>query len=269
MTGTKEKVAILIPFYKDSITEYEILALKQSQKILGDFPIIAIKPNWLQLTDEVKEYLTDIISFDDQFFANVPGYNALMTDSAFYKTFLNYEYILIYQLDAFVFKNTLNYWCSRGYDYVGAPWMNYHDYPDVIKTAKSNLKKWFYTRFNILKDGLPSPLQFENRVGNGGFSLRRVDKFYKACLKMKEEIAYYNTRHEYQFGEDVFWSVEVNRKGEFLKIPSYKIAVGFSLEQSPERGMRILKGELPFGCHAWDRDLPFWRPVFKTLGYDI
>ncbi len=43
-----------------------------------------------------------------------------MMDNTFYKQFLNYEYILIYQLDAFVFKDELNY-CSQGIDYVGAP----------------------------------------------------------------------------------------------------------------------------------------------------
>ena len=64
----------------------------------------------------------------------------------FYRAFSAYEYILIYQLDCLVFASNLKEWCRKGWDYVGAPWLNSPD----------------------------DPAQGFLAVGNGGLSLRRV-----------------------------------------------------------------------------------------------
>jgi hypothetical protein len=177
--------------------------------------------------------------------------------------------MLIYQLDAFVFKNDLDYWCNKKYDYIGAPWLREFPYIDFIKAIKSKIQHKTHTRFNILKDGLPSPLQFENRVGNGGFSLRRVSKFHELCLSMHDRIEAYLNRIEHQYNEDAFWSIEVNRKKRMLNIPSLKMGLKFSTEHFPKRALQLNNNELPFGCHAWDKQLSFWRPIFKQYGYDI
>ena len=70
------------------------------------------------------------------------------------------------------------------------------------------------------------------------------------------------------FNEDVFWSLEVNRKKKQLKIPDYKKALCFSIEFKPEHAFALNKNHLPFGCHAWDCYIDFWRPVFKNIGYN-
>jgi len=218
-----KKVAVIIPFYKDSLTAYESIALQQCFKVLSGHPIIAIKPQKLVLPGEITTYaFFDAVSFDDAYFDNVQGYNRLMLDDAFYREFLAYEYILIYQLDAFVFKDELLDWCNMNIDYVGAPWIKPHDYPDTIKAVKSKLQYYFHTRYNIQKDGLPTDQQFAYKVGNGGFSLRRTEKFHDICLSHPEKIAAYNSNDNHLFNEDIFWSVEVNRKRKILNIPSYK-----------------------------------------------
>lgn len=269
MAERKKEVAIVVPFHKSTFSDLEHVALQQCKMVLGDFPIIAAKPHNVEFADDVSTYFTNTISFDNHYFESIHGYNALLMSKVFYKEFLDYEFILIYQVDVFVFRNDLLDWCRRGYDYVGAPWINNHGYPDFIKATKSIVKRYLHTRFNILKEGAPSRYQTENKVGNGGFSLRRVSKFYDLCLKMRTEIEYYNSRKQYHYGEDVFWSVEVNRKRQQLNIPPYKVAVAFSIEHYPEHAMRLNKGKLPFGCHAWDRNLPFWRPILKEYGYSV
>ncbi len=267
--GTK-KVAVVIPFYKATLSAYEKIAIDQCKKVLGTHPIIAIKPRYLTLPQNVQtSFFTDVISFEDHYFKNIAGYNALMLAVDFYKAFLDYEYILIYQLDAFVFKDELQRWCSSNYDYIGAPWLREFDYPDVFKAVKSKIKCYLHTRNNVQKDGLPSIMQFENRVGNGGFSLRRVKKFYDLCLKMRPQIEAYLKRTEHEFNEDMFWSIEVNRKKKILNIPSYKTGLRFSIENFPERALHVNNGQLPFGCHAWDKHVDFWRVAFKEYGYAI
>ena len=264
------QAAIVIPFYRESIRGYERIALEQCFKVLKNHPIIAVKPNSLVLSNDVKKFpFIEIISFDNNFFAGVQGYNSLMLSAQFYHAFLSYEFILIHQLDAFVFKDELEYWCSKPYDYIGAPWLRDCDHPDLFKAIKSNVKYYLHVRYDIRKNGEPTVYQYENRVGNGGFSLRRVDKFYELCLKWKPQIESYLAKEGHHFNEDRFWSVEVNRKHRNIKLPGYKTGVKFSFELVPDRALRLNDNQLPFGCHAWDRYVDFWQPIFKKYNYSI
>ncbi|WP_462266782.1 DUF5672 family protein [Mucilaginibacter sp.] len=266
-----KKVAIVIPLYRSNLSAYEVMALQQCEHILGRHTKIAIKPKHLVLPEKAYGVNFDqVISFDDSYFSNIAGYNRLMLSAEFYARFLEYEYILIYQLDAFVFSDRLLHWCSQDIDYVGAPWLRQIGHSDMFKALKSNFKYYWHTQRNVQVNGLPSPMQFENRVGNGGFSLRRVQKFYAVASARRTEIEQYLTYTDLpQYNEDSFWSIEVNRKKNYLNIPSYKKGVWFAIEISPERAYRLTGGQLPFGCHAWDKHLSFWQPVFEQLGYQI
>jgi hypothetical protein len=263
-------VIIIIPVYKPTLTAYEKMAISQCLKVLHNYKIVAVKPHNVSLRDYNLEF-QEVISFDNEFFVDVAGYNKLMLSSFFYKLFLDYKFMLIYQPDAFVFKDDLTYWCNQGYDYIGAPWLKSGPYPDLAKWAKNTLVKYFHTRFNLKQPNsdLPSEIQFENRVGNGGLSLRNVQKFYDVCIKKQKTIDLYNTRPEHYFGEDVFWSVEANRDRKHVNIPGYKVGIRFSIEQNVDYAMSLNNGELPFACHAWDRDIEVWRPYFKKAGITI
>ena len=258
-----------MPFYRDELLPTERVALQQCFKVLCKHDIIAIKPKSLLLPAEVTRYLFHrITTFDDSFFAGVKGYNRLMLSAGFYNAFINYEYILIYQLDAFVFKDELLYWCEQGFDYIGAPWIG-PKRPNILKSFKIILQSYYYTRFNIQVKGLPSLKQVKYKVGNGGFSLRRTEIFGALCVEMADKIAEYNKRDSFLFNEDVFWSIEVNRKHKMLKIPEYKKALEFSFELHPKTAFQINNNRLPFGCHDWDLKIEFWRPIFKDAGYNI
>ncbi len=269
MAEGTQKVAVVIPFYRDTISEFEQIALEQCHKVLAAYPIVAIKPQSLLLPAAVQCFtFTSTINFEDKYFDGIKGYNMLMLSADFYKAFLNYEYILIYQLDAFVFKDELAEWCNRNYDYIGAPWLRRKSY-GLLKDKFYSLKYYLHTRFDLKKNGIPTTEQFYNKVGNGGFSLRRVKKFYDLSNQLREEALHYLSQNNHRFNEDAFWSIAVNRRQECLNIPHYKIAAGFSIEFEPERALQINKGGLPFGCHAWDLYLDYWRPVFKEYGYVI
>jgi hypothetical protein len=266
----KNKVAVIIPFYKPGLSPYESISLQQCFKTLLAYPVIAIKPRKLQLSAEITAYpFADTVSFDDDYFKDVQGYNRLMLSDIFYGRFLNLEYILIYQLDAFVFKDELEYWCKQGVDYIGAPWIRRKKYSTWIKSFFSSVRQQLSQRYNLKKNGLPNKYQFDDRVGNGGFSLRKIKIFYDICISHQEKIVEYNDQSFYQYNEDIFWSIEVNRKRKTLNIPHYKFALKFSIEFYPERALVINKGQLPFGCHAWDKNADFWRPIFEQYGYII
>lgn len=265
-------VAVVIPFYKNNLTVLEKISLQQCFKILAAYDIIAVKPDGLDLNNIEANYeFTSTVSFNNAYFEGVEGYNRLMLSENFYQSFSGYTYILIYQLDAFVFTDNLAWWCSLGYDYIGAPWLRHKDYNNVLKTIIPAIRNYFYVRYNAKnKNNEPKILQqLWGRVGNGGLSLRRVDLFSKMCIKHKALIATYTQVHQPWFNEDVFWSIELNRKRKQVKIPSFKKALQFAFETHPERALKLNANQLPFGCHAWDKYIDFWRPVFETYGYKI
>jgi hypothetical protein len=267
-------VNVVIPVYKLYPSKNDCISITQCCKVLHKYAITLIKPYSL---DPSPYFLPgtqfNIESFDDDFFKDVQGYNRLMLSEAFYKQFLHSEYILLHQLDAFVLKDELKTWCEKGYDYIGAPWL------DLINPGKTFKEKLRFKRLsreeyrnNIKQPGsiLPTDIQFYNRVGNGGFSLRQVKKFHAICKEKKAMIDYYNENNAHHYyNEDVFWSLEVNREKEILKIPDYLTALQFSFEQRPNYALSITNGELPFGCHAWDLFPEFWNPIIRKEGYNI
>lgn len=266
----KKQVAVVIPIYKPTLSKFEEISLSQCMKVLAGYPIIAIVPESLE-TSAITDFnlFQRSETFPDHFFKDVQRYNELMLSSSFYQRFLDYEFILIHQLDAFVFRDELSAWCDAAFDYIGAPWLKRDEDGGLLDAFKTKLKTRFYTYFNLQKYGLPSDRQFDNAVGNGGFSLRKVDKFYHVANISRRQMAPYLNRSEFQFHEDVFWSIEVNRKQRRLRIPDYKTALKFSFENKPERALKISGNNVPFGCHAWDLHLDFWMPYFLQLGYDI
>jgi hypothetical protein len=265
------KVAIVIPVYKEALTLHECIALQQCERILGSYPKILVTPPGLDTSGyKAHAHISYTQDFDAGYFENIAGYNRLMLSSEFYQAFQTYEYILIYQLDAFVFKDKLTEWCTYGWDYVGAPWIRPVDHTDIFKAIKTGFQRSVHTRFNVKINNVPSPKQFENKVGNGGFSLRRVGKFLNITQTWNSKIAYYlNQPGVHEYNEDAFWSIEVNRSRKILNIPKLETGLKFAFELSPERALRLNGGELPFGCHAWDKHLPFWRPYFASLNYTI
>ncbi|MDE6567746.1 MAG: hypothetical protein K2K70_08460 [Lachnospiraceae bacterium] len=170
--------------------------------------------------------------FPKYFFDGIAGYNQLMMLKEFYKRFELYKYILIYQLDAFVFSDQLLHFCKLEYDYIGAPWLRGHRYINGLE------RKYLY-------------------VGNGGFSLRKVHAF---CRILDNESV-----RDISEPEDVFWA---SRKG--LKIAPVEVAVSFSFEEQVKKSFELNHRRLPFGCHAWFKfDFKFFRPYMQQYGYAL
>ena len=244
---------VVIPIHKKAPSADEQSSLRQCVSVLRSHPLCIVCPHGLDVAEYVK-IISDLGTtcnverFPQHFFDGINGYNLLMLDKAFYKRFANYEYILIYQLDAWVFRDELDYWCKQGYDYIGAPW--------IVKNEHGEL----------VFDG----------VGNGGFSLRRVQHFIdvlshkgpvrdgsklnlKPSLKNKiyrflYSLGYQNTisylKKDGTLYEDIFLSIFLSDTKLSANIPNPTIASHFAFEKESSYLYSINK-KLPFGCHAW------------------
>lgn len=251
------KNIVVIPIYRVQPDSLELISFRQCCKVLGTHPICIATYKELDprcYLDVAKEYQTEISFeyFDKCFFEGITGYNKMMLSKKFYLRFSSYEYLLIYQLDAYVFSDQLDLWCAKGYDYIGAPWFkNFKSHEEV--------DDW-------------------GGVGNGGFSLRRIDYFIRVLgwkgpvnspHKLVSNGAWYFPIYRFFYGlgyqntinfikrditifEDLFYCGTLEGTKLSPIRPNCQEAARFAFEKSPSYLMSITK-QLPFGCHAWRR----------------
>ena len=241
------KVAIVVPIYKKHRAElkwYEHISLKRCPEVFGGkYPIIFAAPNDRKF-DYIPRYCT-VETFDPQYFSNRKLYSRMMLSPQFYTRFLAYDYILIYQLDAFVFSDRLPEFCELGYDYIGAPWP--WAYPFVCSASPAQVF--------IQRTGL---------VGNGGFSLRNVRTHYEILSRHADFV------NRSSMGEDTFLSYFGKVAPNEFRVASVKVASQFSFDLLPERFCRRNLNVLPFGCHGWNRfGSKFYLKAFSECGYDL
>jgi hypothetical protein len=260
-----EKVAVVIPIYKASLTKEELASLNSVKQKLIDIDVILFGPI------KIKEFIVKLSNdfgfksriefFENKFFKSISGYNRLLINKKFYETFSSYDFILIVQTDALIIGSSLDLlkFCEMNYSYIGAPWFD----SDHINTTSPKV----------------------SGVGNGGLSLRNIKDhlfvLYTKCgsksLKKKLNEYIINSNSGFNkfikllivnFGldtifpvinEDRFWGFVVPKQYEIFKVASHDHAINFSFEAMPSYLYNINGNNLPFGCHAWERyDKNFW-----------
>lgn len=258
------RVAIVVPLSaRPEFTPEEEVSLVHLEHHLGRYPRFFIAPPGLPVEREGF----GMKRFPDRFFGSVDAHTQLMLSKRFYRAFRGYEYVLIHHLDVLVFSDSLESWCDRGFDYVGAPWLASADDPS----------KGFAG------------------VGNGGLSLRRVEAFMQVLRSRRyklDPMAFWDryhadrplsnrirnlpkrwlkhvrwlngvgweTRH-WRDNEDKFWSKRATHYYPDFDIAPVEVALEFAFETAPRYCFDRNGGSLPFGCHAWARyDREFWEP---------
>lgn len=230
----KKKAAVVIPFYTTKINEKERIALEQVSKVLNQYDRFFVAPENLKIMDVGK--MKGVERFPDSCFEGVDAYNRLMLSPDFYERFQQYDYILLYQLDAFVFSDKLTYFCDLDYDYIGAPWLE-----GMYYFVEESRCIW--------------------NVGNGGFSLRRV----KSCIDLLRK------RQPLQWreipNEDLFFAAS---HGEGFNVASVDVAIQFAFERQVRECYERNGFQLPFGTHAWDKyRYEFWKPYIEKEGFSL
>jgi len=260
-------VAIAVPLSKQlDLSPDETISLRHLRYFLGDYDAYAIAPRGLK----VNLPGLGIKRFPEKFFGSREAHNKLLLSSKFYKTFQEYKYLLIYHLDALVFSDQLMQWCETDLDYIGAPWLHCQDSP-FVKVP---------------------------RVGNGGFSLRKIESFLQVINSSRymvdptdywqrlitskpKYLQYLNLPKKYLKrlrafnnarwhiskwpkiawrNEDQFWSYQATKYFPDFQIASVDMALRFAFEVAPKWCFELNDYQLPFGCHAWPRyDRQFWE----------
>lgn len=269
-------MAVVTPVVKLPLSIDEEISLRHLRKHLHPFDRYVIGPQ--ELPAEFSDFR--LVRFPARFFFDRFGYNRLLLREEFYREFVKYEYILIYQLDCLVFASNLEDWCRKGWDYAGAPWLR--DTEDATKgfslvgnggLSLRNVRRAIevLTSKRLMEDPRARGLETgpRSRILYGRFEswplLRRMLVAGKTLL---HRWGYHNNvrwvvrdtvrtdRHE-----DHFWAYDAGKFVKQFRIPSPQEALEFSFELAPRYCFEMNGARLPFGCHAWFRyDRDFWEP---------
>ena len=249
-------IIIVIPVHQAQLTADERLSVSQCERVLGRYAIRFVCPSSVKAVEGFEHI--PIEHFDDAYFRDLASYNRLMLSKGFYEQFSQYTYILIYQADAFVFRDELLEWAQAGYSYVGAPWI-----------LKAKYRTWWGRLVLHLRGlkyrlrGKPfRPLLLGDKIGNGGLSLRKTVDFLRICEGEQTTIDEYIQKSERwsEYNEDAFWATRAN-----FRYPDTQTALRFAFDLYPEECLRQTKHALPFGCHGWSKTghETFWRPIIE------
>jgi hypothetical protein len=260
---------IVVPIHRWPLDRIETDALRRIQRHVGTFDLVLLAPEGLQVAWNGAR----VIELPHAHFASRDSYSRLLLSEPFYRALEAWTWCLIAQPDAIVLGSDLGVWLDADLHYVGAPWLR--------------------TR------GVPS--SGFGRVGNGGFSLRRVDRFLavlrgetqtaslldllrgdaapdlvslpllerlfrslELARAAKRGIGSYT--REYTLNEDRFWSDRATVFDRHFKVASVEEGLRFSFEEAPRLAYEMNGRRLPFGAHAWqlyDRD--FWYEMVPDL----
>lgn len=230
----KNDIVIVVPIYKDQINITEQISLEQLYKVLKDYSIVFVAPH--KLKKFCHEHCYNTVFFEDRFFSSTSAYSELLLSDCFYASFVDYKYMLIYQLDAFVFRDELLEFCNLDYDYIGAP------------LPRSNVD---WKKINA-------------RVGNGGLSLRKISSVRKVLGDLPQicdEMGYHGSFYKY---EDLFFGFCGANPNIDFSVPDIKTALRFSVDENVcHIYQHLSKDDLPFGCHGWSRGAMY--PVWRTF----
>lgn len=228
------KVCIVIPVYKGELSHNEEISLQQCVKILNKYDTYVIHPEDVNV--DFGDNIT-CIKVKSKYMASRRAYSDYVLSSEFYDTFRTYDYMLLYQLDAFVFEDRLMEFCDLKYDYIGAPWI-------------------YGMECHVLGEQLLY-------VGNGGFSLRRIEAFRQWIQLHSGDVA-----NEKMFLlED---QVIASYGSRYLNIAPVETALKFSFNMNPLECYARNHKQLPFGCHGWYKfDKEFWKNKIEKIGYRV
>ena len=114
-------VKIVIPLYRLPLSQAEETAIKHTARILQSYPICFIIPEGLPKAPlERLIPQAGIMSVSNHWLGRengISGYNDMMMSKDFYSLFADTEYILVCQPDAWIFRDELEKWCRKSYDY--------------------------------------------------------------------------------------------------------------------------------------------------------
>jgi hypothetical protein len=262
------RAVVVTPVYKELLTSEDWRSIRSIREHLADYTHFAVVPRRLEHCCPGNFRRDRIVAFDDRYFVSPVTYNKLLFSAFFFEAFGKYEFMLLAQLDSLVLSNKLEYWCSRGFDYIGAPWSEKYRNHSKIKDEKVGNGGFSLRKINaalrVLRRKIPALPDYTMGPKPAWWYWSRLSKLIVAagCVRAflpDVSVETFLKRH-FLTNEDVFWGVYAKVLDPEFKVADESSALGFAFEAEPRVSLTRTGGRMPFGCHAWSKfDREFWE----------
>lgn len=260
-----DKLAVIIIIgYKPFLTDNEKASMRQCYKILNRYPIKVISPKGMDVSEYKKIIPGSQFEYVDKKWTSSYLMNSqFKTNRWLYNRYRDYDYLLFYELDCWVFRDELEDWCNKGWDYIGAPWF---DRGTNKITGAGN------GGFSLRKNS--SSLQIADRI----IFLKKLRKvwfksYLQAIFPFERLITIFKNRFhiqkpeqlpgmllEKEILEDYYWCKKIAVVFNDFRVAPPEVSFKFSFEVNPRSLFEMNHHQLPFGCHAWEKYEPdFWK----------
>jgi len=266
-----KSVAIVVPLStRADLSDDERISMRHLRHHLGAYDRYLIVPKGLELDFpgfEVKR-------FARKYFGSAGAHGKLLGTPAFYREFLDYEFIFFYHLDSLALSDQVAAWCATDLDYIGPPWIHCDETPWAGRPRVGNggftlLRVASALRVLANRYRLePSSFwldQFTHRAPRWTVrTLQRIQAHYpnsKPLNRLLREWREMEDPAAHGRNNDLFWSDKAVRYLPEFKVASLEQGLRFAFEAAPRTCFEMTGGRMPFGCHAWARyDRDFWAP---------
>lgn len=258
-----KRAVVIIPIHKAQLDEFELISLRRAKNIFNKHDLVIVCPKSVGKVDYLG---IEKIILNNFWFKNLFRYNKLKKSKFFYNLFSNFQYILTYELDAFAFRDELDMWCSKGYDYIGAPWYEGFTQADPSSKIIGVGNSGFSLRKVSLKDKINEYIQPPKIFYSRNLILKITGLVIVLIFKLLKKVNLNNSVFLFNDDpEDIFYGYRLSEKGIQVNIAPVEEATKFSFEINPRELFKLNDNALPFGCHAWWKyDLDFWKKYINN-----
>lgn len=249
-------LAVVIPLYTTLLDRWASLALRSAESVFSRRQIVFVGPHDVAkspLATTLRTRGCIVLGLESHHFASRSTYNSMLLQPDFFRMFVEFDYILLFQLDAFALRDTLDYWMSLNFDFIGAPLRRSYG-----RTGSAGVGP-----------GL-----------NGGLSLRRVDSALRVLgssrgrrIRMRDAAAmerhprlwvirtvrdglifnFSSGRRAPKVNEDLYWSYFAPRANPWFRVPNADVARGFACDAANNWPSRLEFSQTTIGIHAVHR----------------
>lgn len=213
----KDLVTVIIPILDPNLSPTQEKLLHHCLSALDHYPVIFISYEGadLGIVREHKEN-ADAVYFPKEYFQSRQTLAKLFLMEDFYDRFSWSDFLLIHELNTWIVKDELHYWCKQGYDY--------------LKAAPITQNQEKYPKSTAILLGLNAAQKqiVAEGFNDNGLYLCHVQRMMKA-LQKKSKTAYQYRHDETTLNRDaVFWEVEANRLWPSLRKPTEPVQAYFA-----------------------------------------
>lgn len=258
------KLCVIIPVHKPSLSPEEASSLLACYRHLQTFDCFLVFPEGLLINDYLAIHpglLPKPVA--PSWLASLKNYNNMKMSVQFYQQFADYEFMMTYELDSYIFSSEIQQHHGFDFDYIGAP--IFDGYMDAKPDASflGALNSGFSIR-NIRACLIVLKLlkKYKLRWKLNRFAYSNVTLLRKKISRNQHNILFNDHLKGYfsgkSFNEDMIWSQVVPLIFPFFRVAPPETAAIFSFEVNPAQLLELNNGQLPLGCHAWPKFSSFW-----------